>query len=135
MSKRRVAYYDSGGHRVRVAHDLVSAYGILPKMHVLRAKRATPESMTALHTDEYINFLARVTPETQEELTHGEMLCVYTRLSFSAATLTRREPVLVGLLPDNLAFEGVFEFCSISAGGSIAAARRVSSRATDIAIN
>jgi histone deacetylase 1/2 len=31
--------------------------------------------MTAFHTDEYINFLARVTPETAEELTHGGMLC------------------------------------------------------------
>ncbi|KAJ7798387.1 hypothetical protein B0H14DRAFT_2906715 [Mycena olivaceomarginata] len=113
MSKRRVAYYydpDVGGytyglghpmkpHRVRVTHDLVSAYGMLPQMHVL--------SMTAFHTDEYINFLARVTPETAEELTHGGML------------------FLVGELPDNPAFEGVFEFCSISAGGG----------AADIAIN
>ncbi|KAJ7473739.1 histone deacetylase RPD3 [Mycena galericulata] len=131
MSKRRVAYYydpDVGGytyglghpmkpHRVRVTHDLVSAYGMLPKMHVLRAKRATPERMTAFHTDEYINFLARVTPETAEELTHGGML------------------FLVGELPDNPAFEGVFEFCSISAGGSIAAAQRISSGAADIVIN
>ncbi|KAJ7453237.1 hypothetical protein FB451DRAFT_1050437 [Mycena latifolia] len=58
-------------HRVRVTHDLVSAYGMVPKMHVLRAKRTTPESMTAFHTDEYIDFLGRVTPETQEGLTHG----------------------------------------------------------------
>ncbi|KAJ7147869.1 histone deacetylase RPD3 [Mycena crocata] len=131
MSKRRVAYYydpDVGGytyglghpmkpHRVRVTHDLVSAYNMLPKMHLLRAKRASPENMTAFHTDEYINFLARVTPETAEELTHGGML------------------FLVGELPDNPAFEGVFEFCSISAGGSIAAAQRISSGAADIAIN
>ncbi|KAJ7087666.1 hypothetical protein B0H15DRAFT_842800 [Mycena belliarum] len=131
MSKRRVAYYydpDVGGytyglghpmkpHRVRVTHDLVSAYGMLPKMHVLRGKRATPENMTAFHTDEYIHFLSRVTPETAEELTHGGLL------------------FLIGLLPDNPAFEGVFEFCSISAGGSIAAAQRISSGATDIAIN
>ncbi|KAJ7632329.1 histone deacetylase RPD3 [Roridomyces roridus] len=131
MSKRRVAYYydpDVGGytyglghpmkpHRVRVTHDLVSAYGMLPSMHVLRAKRTTPEKMTAFHTDEYVNFLARVTPETAEELTHGGVL------------------FLVGELPDNPAFEGLFEFCSISAGGSIAAAQRVSSGAADIAIN
>ncbi|KAJ7631505.1 histone deacetylase complex, catalytic component RPD3 [Mycena rosella] len=104
-------------HRVRVTHDLVSAYGMLNKMHVLRAKRATPESMTAFHTDEYINFLTRVTPETAEELTHGGLL------------------FLIGLLPDNPAFEGVFEFGSISAGGSIAAATRLSAGAADIAIN
>ncbi|KAJ7140442.1 hypothetical protein C8R46DRAFT_1361289 [Mycena filopes] len=122
MSRRRVAYYydpDVGGytyglghpmkpHRVRVTHDLVSAYGMLPQMQVLRPKRASPESMTAFHTDEYINFLARVTPETAEELTHNGLL------------------FLVGELPDNPAFPGVFEFCSISAGGSLAAAQRLS---------
>ncbi|KAF9443827.1 histone deacetylase RPD3 [Macrolepiota fuliginosa MF-IS2] len=129
MSKRKVAYYfdtDVGSytyglghpmkpHRIRVTHDLVAAYDMLPKMHVLRAKRASPEMLTAFHTDEYIHFLTRVTPETAEELTyHG------TRF-------------LVG--DDNPAFEGLFEFCSISAGGSICAAQRIASGAADIAIN
>ncbi|KAN0096985.1 hypothetical protein V8E55_001431 [Tylopilus felleus] len=129
MSKRRVTYYYDGDigsytyglghpmkpHRMRVTHDLVAAYGMLDNMQVLRPKRATPESMTAFHTDEYVHFLNRVTPETAEELTyHG------TRF-------------LMG--EDNPAFEGLFEFCSISAGGSIAAAQRITSGATDIAIN
>ncbi|KAG6881944.1 histone deacetylase (class I) Clr6 [Termitomyces sp. Mi166 len=65
--------------------------------------------MTAFHTDEYIHFLQRVTPETVEELTgHGSRF-------------------LIG--DDNPAFEGVFEFCSISAEGSI------SSGTADIVIN
>ncbi|KAH7922563.1 histone deacetylase [Leucogyrophana mollusca] len=129
MSKKRVAYYYDGDvgaftyglghpmkpHRIRMTHDLVSAYDMLDKMHVLRPKRATPETMTAFHTDEYIHFLNRVTPETAEELTyHG------TRF-------------LMG--EDNPAFEGVFEFCSISAGGSISAAQRITCGAADIAIN
>ncbi|RDB19796.1 Histone deacetylase Rpd3 [Hypsizygus marmoreus] len=129
MSKRRVAYYydaDAGAytyglghpmkpHRIRVTHDLVTAYNMLPKMHILKPKRASPETMSSFHTDEYVHFLNRVTPETAEELTyHG------TRF-------------LVG--EDNPAFEGVFEFCSISAGGSICAAQRIASGATDIAIN
>ncbi|KAF5387974.1 hypothetical protein D9615_000857 [Tricholomella constricta] len=129
MSKRRVAYYydqDAGAytyglghpmkpHRIRVTHDLVNAYGMLDKMHILKPKRASPETMSSFHTDEYVNFLNRVTPETAEELTyHG------TRF-------------LVG--EDNPAFEGVFEFCSISAGGSIGAAQQIASGATDIAIN
>ncbi|KAF9542749.1 histone deacetylase RPD3 [Agrocybe pediades] len=129
MSKRKVAYfYDSDvgaytyglghpmkPHRIRVTHDLVTAYGMLDKMHVLRAKRATPEVMSSFHTDEYVHFLQNVTPETAERMTfHG------TRF-------------LVG--EDNPAFEGVFEFCSISAGGSIGAARKITSGAADIAIN
>ncbi|KAG2013083.1 histone deacetylase RPD3 [Coprinopsis cinerea AmutBmut pab1-1] len=129
MSKRKVAYFydpDVGSytyglghpmkpHRIRVTHDLVTAYDMLDQMHVLRPTRATAETMTKFHTDEYVHFLNRVTPETAEELTyHG------TRF-------------LVG--EDNPAFEGVFEFCSISAGGSIGAAQRIASGAADIAIN
>ncbi|GLB34298.1 putative histone deacetylase [Lyophyllum shimeji] len=129
MSKRRVAYYydpDAGAytyglghlmkpHRVRVTHELLTAYDMLGKMQVLRPKRASAEDMTMFHTDEYVQFLHRVTPETVEELTgHGSRF-------------------LVG--DDNPAFEGVFEFCSISAGGSIGAAERIASGAADIAIN
>ncbi|KAL1674503.1 hypothetical protein EV122DRAFT_269387 [Schizophyllum commune] len=102
-------------HRMRVTHELVSAYGMLDKMHILRAKRASPGDMTRFHTDEYVDFLNRVTPETAEDLTYQG-----TRF-------------LVG--DDNPAFEGVFEFCSISAGGSLAAAQRISSGSSDICIN
>ncbi|TFY55262.1 hypothetical protein EVJ58_g8361 [Rhodofomes roseus] len=130
MSKRRVTYYydsDVGaytygyGHlmkpqRMRITHELVSAYGMLDKMHILRAKRASAETMTRFHTDEYIEFLSKVTPENVEEL------------------ISQRSRFLV-LGDDNPAFEGIFEFCSISAGGSIAAAERLASGATDIAIN
>lgn len=101
--------------RMRITHELVTVYDMLPKMEVLRARRATPEVMAAFHTDEYVHFLNKVTPDTAEELTyHG------TRF-------------LVG--DDNPAFEGIFEFCSISAGGTIAAAKRITSGAADIAIN
>ncbi|ESK86297.1 histone deacetylase rpd3 [Moniliophthora roreri MCA 2997] len=129
MSKRKVAYYydaDVGSytygihhpmkpHRIRMAHELIGAYDMFEKMHILRPKHASPEAMTAFHTDEYINFLHKVTPETAQDMTfHG------TRF-------------LVG--DDNPPFEGVFEFCSISAGGSIDAANRIASGAADIAIN
>ncbi|EPQ52568.1 histone deacetylase [Gloeophyllum trabeum ATCC 11539] len=103
-------------HRIFITHHLVRAYNMLDKMHVLRAKRATPEDMTRFHTDEYVNFLQRVTPETAEDLTYK-----YTRFLSADG--------------DNPAFEGLFEFCSISAGGSLAAARAISSSAADIAIN
>jgi len=58
--------------------------------------------MTAFHTDEYIKFLSTVTPETADQLTFN-----------STRFLVPRE--------DNPPFEGIFEFCSISAGGSIGA--------------
>ncbi|TEB32285.1 histone deacetylase RPD3 [Coprinellus micaceus] len=128
-SKRKVDYFhdpDVGAytyglghpmkpHRIQVAHELVTAYDMLPKMQVLKAKRASAVEMTRFHTDEYVHFLHRVTPETAEELTYGG-----TRF-------------LVG--EDNPAFEGLSEFCSISAGGSIGAAQRIAAGSSDIAIN
>ncbi|CAK5280898.1 unnamed protein product [Mycena citricolor] len=133
MSSRRVTYYydpDVGAysfgynqymkpHRVKITHDLVSAYGMLDKLNVLKPNRAgpgaEPEAMTRFHTDEYIQFLNKVTPET------------YTKLSYNGSRF------LVG--DDNPPFEGLFEFSSISAGGSIAAAERLNDGAADIAIN
>jgi len=83
--------------RMRMTHELVAAYDMLDKMHVLvrfqrsiltarvtdkrvdltaqRPKRATAESMTRFHTDEYVNFLERVTPETAEQLTYHGNRC------------------------------------------------------------
>jgi len=79
-----------------MTHELVSAYDMLDQMHVLvrcptsdsyhmvadqrinppqRPKRATAESMTRFHTDEYIHFLERVTPETAEQLTYHGNRC------------------------------------------------------------
>ena len=73
--------------------------------------------MTRFHTDEYVDFLNRVTPETAEDLTYQGTRCAWPN-SVHQLLLTRY-PVLVG--DDNPAFEGVFEFCSISAGGSLGA--------------
>lgn len=83
--------------------------------HSQRPLRATKSQLTRFHTDEYIDLLERVMPETAEELTGGGTRC------------------LTG--EDCPAFEGVFEFCTISAGGSIGAAERINEGVTDIAIN
>lgn len=107
--------------------------------------------MTAFHTDEYIHFLNRVTPETAEELTYHGTRCTCLISCFHMLLLIV-PTVLMG--EDNPAFEGLFEFCSISAGGSIggymlqfvlylalylyaceAAAQRIASGSADIAIN
>jgi histone deacetylase 1/2 len=44
-------------------------------MQVYRAKRATKGDMTRFHSDEYIDFLEKVTPETSEALTGGGVRC------------------------------------------------------------
>ncbi|KAF5378920.1 hypothetical protein D9757_008721 [Collybiopsis confluens] len=130
-TSRRVSYYydpDVGSytyglghpmkpHRIRMTHELISAYSMLSHPHIthLRPPRATAQELTCFHTDEYIHFLSRVTPETVEDLTF------------------RGTQFLVG--DDNPAFEGVWEFCTISAGGSLAAAKRINEGRADIAVN
>ncbi|KAI5474278.1 histone deacetylase 1/2 [Pseudohyphozyma bogoriensis] len=102
-------------HRIKMAHDLVVNYGLDKKMDVLRPARSTPHEMTKFHTDEYVDFLSRVSPETVENMTgHGQRF-------------------LIG--EDCPAFEGLFEFCSISAGGSVSAARRLTAGKSEIAVN
>ncbi|KAJ4481992.1 histone deacetylase [Lentinula aciculospora] len=134
MSKRRVSYFydpDVGSytyglghpmkpHRILMAHELISSYPphlllAHPSLTHLRPPRASAQQMTAFHTDEYVHFLSRVTPETMDELTG------------------RGTQFLVG--DDNPAFEGLWEFCTISAGGSLCAAKRINEGRSDIAIN
>jgi len=62
-------------HRMRMAHNLISNYGLQRYMQVIRPKRATAESMTRFHTNEYIDFLRKVTPETVESLTGAGARC------------------------------------------------------------
>jgi histone deacetylase 1/2 len=71
--------------------------------------------MTQFHTDEYIEFLEKVTPENMD--------------LFS----TEQQKFNVG--GDSPVFDGLFDFCGISAGGSMEGAGRLSRGKCDIAIN
>ncbi|KAH0788022.1 Histone deacetylase 1 [Histomonas meleagridis] len=102
-------------HRIKMTHNLILAYDLHKKMRVCRPMRATATNMTRFHTDEYIQFLQMSTPENtqnQKELSDK-----------------------FGVGDDSPIFEGLFEFCQISAGGSISAARELNSGRADIAIN
>lgn len=126
---KRIAYYydqDVGNfsygyghpmkpHRMRMAHSLISSYNLHSYMTILRPRRATSKDLTTFHSDEYIDFLMRVTPETVQQMS-GE-----------------GSHFLVG--DDCPAFEGLFEFCSISSGGSIEAAKCLNDGKNDVVIN
>ncbi|KAK5092692.1 histone deacetylase [Exophiala xenobiotica] len=128
-SKKRVAYfYDSDvgnyayvsghpmkPHRIRLAHSLVMNYGLYKKMEIYRAKPASKYEMTQFHTDEYIEFLAKVTPDNMEAF--------------------QKEQQKYNVGDDCPVFDGLFEFCGISAGGSMEGAARLNRQKADIAIN
>ncbi|OHT06032.1 Histone deacetylase 1 [Tritrichomonas foetus] len=102
-------------HRIQMAHNLIVSYDLHKKMRILSPHRATPSEMMQFHSEEYINFLRMATPENILSQTG-----LYDKFNISE---------------DSPIFDGLFEFCQISAGGSISAARELNSGKADIAIN
>lgn len=80
-----------------------------------RAKPATRGEMTQFHTDDYIDFLQKVTPDNMDSY--------------------MREQGKYNVGDDCPVFDGLFEFCGISAGGSMEGAARLNRQKCDIAIN
>ncbi|EKD18154.1 histone deacetylase RpdA/Rpd3 [Drepanopeziza brunnea f. sp. 'multigermtubi' MB_m1] len=128
-AKKKVAYfYDSDvgnyayvaghpmkPHRIRLAHSLIMNYGTYKHMEIYRAKPASKHEMSQFHTDEYIEFLQKVTPDNME--------------SYS------KEQSKYNVGDDCPVFDGLFEFCGISAGGSMEGAARLNRGKCDIAVN
>lgn len=84
--------------RIKMAHQLIVNYGLYRKMHVYQPHRATQAEMTRFHSSEYIEYLAKITPSVDvvQMFNLGVNDC----------------PI----------FDGLYEFSSISSGGSIDAA-------------
>uniref|UniRef100_A0A7S0BFZ6 histone deacetylase n=1 Tax=Rhodosorus marinus TaxID=101924 RepID=A0A7S0BFZ6_9RHOD len=128
-TKRKVSYYYDGEignfyyaqghpmkpHRVRMTHELIVAYGMFNRMEVLTPPRAVERELTRFHADEYINFLKTITPETARE---------------NQNTLQR-----FNVIEDCPVFDGLWDFCQIAGGGSLAGASRLNSGFADIAVN
>jgi hypothetical protein len=71
--------------------------------------------MTQFHTDEYVEFLQKVTPDNMEGFA--------------------KEQGKYNVGDDCPVFDGLFEFCGISAGGSMEGAARLNRKKCDIAVN
>lgn len=71
--------------------------------------------MSQFHTDEYIDFLRKITPDNK--------------------ALYPKEQEYFNIGGDSPIFDGLFSFCSISAAGSMEGAGRLCRGKCDIAIN
>lgn len=71
--------------------------------------------MTQFHTDEYIDFLSKVTPDNMDHFS--------------------KEQSRYNVGDDCPVFDGLFEFCGISAGGSMEGAARLNRNKCDVAVN
>ncbi|GFH11700.1 PEROXIDASE_4 domain-containing protein, partial [Haematococcus lacustris] len=83
-------------HRVRMAHALILRYGLYRHLEVYKPVKASEEAMATFHTDDYIEFLKRVTPDNQEQ--HAQQLRQYT------------------LANDCPIFDRMFEYCQVRLG-------------------
>jgi len=129
MSGKRVCYYydnEVGNyyygcghpmkpHRLRMTHNLILNYGLYKKLYVYRPTRITPLEMTKFHTDDYINFLQTVRPDNMETFA--------------------KQLVRFNVGEDCPVFDGMFEYCQISAGGSVGGAVKLNKGEADICIN
>ena len=72
--------------------------------------------MTQFHSDEYVEFLARVTPGNMNSYIKEQHKCTCFGLTWPFSLMVHD----TGNVGDDCpVFDGLFEFCSISAGGSM----------------
>lgn len=75
--------------------------------------------MTQFHTDDYIDFLSRVTPENMEQFQKEQAKCKRFTLFLLKKLVLIFLFFLVNVGDDSPVFEGLFEYCGLSAGGSM----------------
>lgn len=99
-------------HRLALTHNLVMSYGLFPQMEVFQPRAATKDDLLSFHTEDYIQFLRRVSPQTP----------LADKMEF-------------GMYGDCPGFKSVYEFCQLYSGGSLEGAWRLNTNQCDIAIN
>lgn len=56
-------------HRMKLTHHLIMGYGLYRKMECYRPHMATAEELARFHSEDYVDFLRRVTPENCKAMT------------------------------------------------------------------
>lgn len=148
-SRKKVSYYydfDVGNyyygqghpmkpHRIRMTHNLILNYGLYRKMEVYRPHKAISDEMTRFHSDEYVKFIQNIRPDNIVDYNKQMQRCKTEVTSHRSLNFSFFLSVLVNVGEDCPVFEGLYEFCQISAGGSLAGAVKLNRKQTDIAIN
>ncbi|CAI7304331.1 BEM_collapsed_G0045440.mRNA.1.CDS.1 [Saccharomyces cerevisiae] len=98
-----------------MAHSPTMNYGLYKKMEIYRAKPATKQEMCQFHTDEYLDFLSRVTPDNLE--------------------MFKRKSVKFNVGDDCPVFDGSMSTVAYLVGGSMEGAARLNRGKCDVAVN
>ncbi|CAK7268061.1 histone deacetylase [Sporothrix epigloea] len=105
--------------RLTLAKSLIMSYGMPFAMDNYIARAATFEELNNYHTHDYLDYLGTVLPEPVPRDVDSANPDLKFNLGGSDCPL----------------FEGLYDYCSMSAGGSLDAARKVCNREADIAIS
>lgn len=129
--KRRVAYlydpdvghyyYGQGHpmkpHRVRMTHSLIMHSGIFNQMDMYLPRKASREDICEFHTEDYVHTLETTADVDSEQAENQQMLSEYN------------------LLDDCPAFDGLFQYNQMAAGGTLGCAVKLNQKSHDITIN
>jgi len=108
--------------RLKLTHELLTNYGLYRKLEVYRPHVASSDEMARFHDDDYIDFLRRVTPELSAGKDKDKILNGLSLYNLGEST-------------DCPVFDGLYEFCQKTSGGSIDAAIKLNHKEADIVIN
>ena len=104
--------------RLTLSKSLIYSYGMSFAMDNYISRAATYEELASFHSRDYLEFLGTVLPEPVPRDVEGNNPDLKYNLGGSDCPL----------------FEGLYDYCSMSAGGALDAARKLNSNQSDIAI-
>ncbi|KAH6689198.1 histone deacetylase phd1 [Plectosphaerella plurivora] len=104
--------------RLTLSKSLVFSYGMNFAMDNYTARPATYEELNSFHSNDYLDFLGTVLPEPMPRDVENYNPDLKFNLGGSDCPL----------------FEGLYDYCSMSGGCSLDAARKICSKQSDIAI-
>ncbi|GAA5978820.1 hypothetical protein JCM10908_004498 [Rhodotorula pacifica] len=102
-------------HRLTLTNHLVIGYGLHRQMDMYQPRPASKDELEMFHDEDYVDFLARVTPDNVRHFTS-----VLSRFNIG---------------DDCPIFSDMYSYCQQYAGASLMAARKIVAGTTDIAIN
>ncbi|PHH92223.1 hypothetical protein CDD83_8334 [Cordyceps sp. RAO-2017] len=104
--------------RLTLSKSLIYSYGMSFAMDNYVSRAATYEELADFHSTDYLDFLGTVLPEPVPRDLENQNPDLRFNLGGSDCPL----------------FEGLYDYCSLSAGGALDAARKICSKQSDIAI-
>ena len=102
--------------RLALTHNLVIGYGLHKKMNMYSPRKATDQELAEFHSQDYVEFIKRVTPNNYSNFQKFQ-----SRFNIG--------------VDDCPVFDGLYDFCCLSAGSSVEGARKINSNVCDIAVN